>query len=111
MNTVGTRIRKIREQRGLSQDNMATELGITQPSYARLEKKDDRISITRIISIAKILKATVSELINEKVENAITQQNSETPQAYVDNISQADKEHIKTLKDEIIFLRKLVEIK
>lgn len=111
MNTVGTRIRKIREQRGLSQDNMATELGITQPSYARLEKKDDRISITRIISIAKILKATVSELINEKVENAITQQNSVTPQAYVDNISQADKEHIKTLKDEIIFLRKLVEIK
>jgi transcriptional regulator with XRE-family HTH domain len=111
MNAVGTRIRKIREQRGLSQDNMATELGITQPSYARLEKKDDRISITRIISIAKILKTTVSELINEKVENAITQQNSKNPQAYVDNISQADKEHIKTLKDEIIFLRKLVEIK
>lgn len=111
MNTVGARIRKIREQRGLSQDNIAIELGITQPSYARLEKKDDRISITRIISIANILKTSVSELINEKVEKVINQQNSENPQTYADNIFRADKEHIKTLKDEIIFLRKLVEIK
>jgi len=30
MNKVGARIRKIREQRGLSQENVATELGITQ---------------------------------------------------------------------------------
>jgi hypothetical protein len=39
------------------------------------------------------------------------QQNSENPQAYVDTIFQADKEHIQTLKDEITFLRKLLEAK
>lgn len=39
MNEIGARIREIREQRGLSQDNVAFELGITQPTYARLEKK------------------------------------------------------------------------
>ena len=38
----------------------------------------------------------------------INQQNSENPQAYVDNVFQADKDHIQTLKDEIIFLRKLL---
>jgi transcriptional regulator with XRE-family HTH domain len=108
MNKVGTRIRKIREQRGLSQENIATELGITQPSYARLEKEDDRISITRLVNIATILETSVSELINEKVGKVINQQNSENPQAYVDNVFQADKYHIETLKDEIIFLRKLL---
>lgn len=106
MNKIGVRIRKMREQTGLSQDNMATELGITQPSYARLEKEDDRISITRLVSIASILKTSVSELINEKASKVINQQNSESPQAYVDNIFQADKDHIQTLKDEIQFLRK-----
>jgi transcriptional regulator with XRE-family HTH domain len=111
MNKIGSRIRKIREQNGISQDNIATELGITQPSYARLEKEDDRISITRLVNIASILKTSVSELINEKVGKVINQQNSENPQAYVDNVFQADKDHIQTLKDEIEFLRKLLKQK
>lgn len=109
MNKIGARIRKTREERGLSQDNIAIELGITQPTYARLEKEDDRISITRLVNIANILKTSVSELINEKVGKVINQQNSENPQAYVDNVFQADKEHIQTLKNEISFLQKLLE--
>jgi transcriptional regulator with XRE-family HTH domain len=109
MNTIGSRIRKIREQKGFSQENIANELGITQPSYARLEKEDDRISITRLVSIADILKTSVAELINEKADKIVNQQNSENPQAFIRNIFQADKEHIQTLKDEIVFLRKLLE--
>ncbi len=109
MNKIGVRIRKMREQGGFSQENMAAELGISQPSYARLEKEDHRISITRLASIANILKTSVSELINEKVGKVINQQNSENPQAYVDNVFQADKDHIQTLKDEILFLRKFLE--
>jgi transcriptional regulator with XRE-family HTH domain len=111
MNNIGAKIRRAREHLGLSQDNMANELGITQPSYARLEKADDRISITRLVNIAAILKTSVSELINEKAGKIINQQNSENPQAYVDNVFQADKDHIQTLKEEIYFLRKLIEQK
>ena len=32
MNTIGTRIRKIREERGIKQENIADEMGITQSS-------------------------------------------------------------------------------
>jgi|AntRauMFilla1563_2_1112583.scaffolds.fasta_scaffold17768_5 transcriptional regulator with XRE-family HTH domain len=39
MNTIGNKIRQLRESKGLSQDNIAHELGVTQPSYARLENK------------------------------------------------------------------------
>ncbi len=109
MKNIGTKIRRIIEQKGLSQDSMAIELGITQPSYARLEKDDDRISIIRLQHIANILKTTVSELIDEKTQKIINQQNSENPNAYVDTIINADKEHIQTLKDEIVFLRKIIE--
>lgn len=93
MNKVGAAIRKIREQKGFSQENMSLELGISQPAYARLEKKDDRISISRLIQIATILETTVSKLICEKKDESF----------------KSESEHIQSLKDEIIFLRKLLK--
>jgi len=109
MNKIGVRIRKFREQRGLSQENIANALGISQPSYLRLEKEDERITITRIIEIAAILKTSVAELINERVDTITNQQNSENIQAYLDTIFHANKEHIQTLKEEITFLRNLMQ--
>lgn len=93
MNKVGVVIRKIREQKGLSQENMSLELGISQPAYARLEKKDDRISIPRLVQIAIILDTSVSKLINETEEVNF----------------KSESEHIESLKDEILFLRKLLK--
>jgi transcriptional regulator with XRE-family HTH domain len=94
MNEIGARIREIRERRGLSQDNVAFELGITQPTYSKLEKDDKRITIKRLINIANILKTTVSELINENVAKDINQQNNDNPKAYIDNFFHSDKKHI-----------------
>lgn len=111
MNDIGDKIRQLRERKGLSQEYIATELGITQPSYARLEIDDDRISITRLMSVASILKTSVAELINEKTGKVINQQNSENPNAYVDSIINADKDHIQTLKEEIAFLRSRLDEK
>lgn len=111
MNKTGNRIRQMRELKGLSQDNLAFELEISQSSYARLEKKDERISIKRLMDIAGVLKTSVSELLDEKTQKDINQQNSENSTGYLENIINSDKEHIKTLKEEISFLRKLIEEK
>ena len=115
MNKIGNNIRKLREQKGFSQDSIAAELGITQSSYARLEKDDDRIGINRLIQIASILKTSVAELMNEKSQKASSQNNNETANAYnadtINTIVNADKEHINTLKDEILFLRNLLNQK
>ncbi len=101
MNTIGNKIRQTRESKGFSQEAMAGELNITQPTYARIEKDDKRITITRLIHIANVLHTSVAELINEKNAKVINQQNSENPQAYVDVVINADKLHIETLKNEI----------
>lgn len=81
-NEVGNKIRILREQKGLSQENLALDLGITQPSYARLEKDDSRINVPRLIQIAKFLDVTVAEILNEKAKTVINQQNSKNPYAY-----------------------------
>jgi transcriptional regulator with XRE-family HTH domain len=111
MNDIGKKIKKIRELKGFSQDSIAVELGLSQPSYARFEKNGDNINIKKLIQIAKILNTSVSEIIGEQTKNSNIQENNETANAYFDTIIHADKEHIESLKSEIAFLRKTLEQK
>jgi transcriptional regulator with XRE-family HTH domain len=112
MNNIGGKIRFLREQKGYSQESLAQELGLTQPSYARLEKQDERISITRLMQIAKVLKTSVAELIDEKTQKISHQNNNDVANSYnadtINTIINADKEHIATLKEEISFLREML---
>jgi transcriptional regulator with XRE-family HTH domain len=105
LNEIGERIRTLREQRGFSQDNLASALGITQPSYARLEKDDMRLNIPRLIQIAKFLKVSVTELVNEQPNRIIN--NTQNTYGYVE-IMNADKEHIESLKEEIETLKNII---
>jgi len=109
MNTVGNKIRLLREERGLSQENMASVLDITQSNYARLEKDDNRISVTRLIVIAKTLETTVTELVGEKPNTVVNQNTQRDAFAYFQSTFQSDKEHIQTLKDEIEYLKKMLD--
>jgi transcriptional regulator with XRE-family HTH domain len=109
MNTVGNKIRLLREERGLSQENMAVSLDMTQSNYARLEKDDNRISVPRLIVIAKTLDITVTELVGEKANTVVNQNTQRDAFAYFQSTFQSDKEHIQTLKDEIEYLKKMVD--
>lgn len=109
MNLIGNKIRLLREEKGLSQDNMAFALDITQSNYARLEKDDNRISVPRLIIIAKTLETTVTELVGEKANNVVNQNNNHEAVTYLQSTFHSDKEHIQTLKDEIEYLKKLLD--
>lgn len=107
MATIGTRIRKLREEKNISQEKMAMELILTQSTYGRLEKNDQRLTAPKLIKIAQILNVSVSYLFGEQLELDIVNEKKDTFES--NNIIIANKEHIKTLKEEVIFLRKLVE--
>jgi transcriptional regulator with XRE-family HTH domain len=109
MNTIGNKIRILREERGLSQENMAFALDITQSNYARLEKDDNRISVPRLIIIAKTLETTVTEIIGEKSNTVVNQNTQRDAFAYFQSTFQSDKEHIQTLKEEIEYLKKMLD--
>ena len=108
MNAIGNKIRLLREEKGLSQENLASALDITQSNYARLEKDDNRISVPRLIIIANTLETTVTELVGEKA-NTVVNQNNQEANTYLQNTFQADKDHIQTLKDEVEYLKKMVD--
>jgi transcriptional regulator with XRE-family HTH domain len=109
MNSIGNKIRLLREEKGLSQENLASALDITQSNYARLEKDDNRLSVPRLIVIAKTLETTVTELVGEKANTVVNQNHNNEAITYLHANFQADKEHIQTLKDEIEYLKKMVD--
>jgi transcriptional regulator with XRE-family HTH domain len=109
MNAIGNKIRILREEKGFSQENLASALDITQSNYARLEKDDNRISVPRLIIIAKTLETTVTELVGEKPNTVVNQNTQRDAFAYFQSTFQSDKEHIQTLKDEIEYLKKMVD--
>ena len=109
MKTIGTRIRELREERGIKQEYIAERMGISQSSYGRLEKDDNRLTAVKLQSISEILKVSVSVLFGEKATNFIHESNGDNAQAQIGTLIQQDKEHIETLKEEIHFLRKMLE--
>ncbi|MDR0828877.1 MAG: helix-turn-helix domain-containing protein [Prevotellaceae bacterium] len=109
MNNVGVKIRKLREERNVSQEFMADKLKINQSSYGRLEKSDSRLTVPRLLEIADVLNISVSVLFGEKATQIIKENNGDNAQANIGTLIQQDKEYIASLKEEITFLRKLLE--
>ena len=52
---IAQKIRRLRQNRDLSQDNMADELGITKGAYSKLERGVTAISVDRLDQISKVL--------------------------------------------------------
>ena len=68
---VGNRIRKIRENQDYSQSNMADELGIEPGTYAKIERGETDVQVTRLFAIAKILKVNVIDFFQDRKEPAL----------------------------------------
>jgi transcriptional regulator with XRE-family HTH domain len=112
--TFSDTIRLLREARGLSQQQLAEKLGITQQAYSNLEKKPERATLERLREIAKILQVELITLLgeedtyilqsfNQSGGNAATQMNI-TPSIGEKEIYE---KLILSLKEEIAFLREL----
>lgn len=58
---IGKRIRKIRESKDLSQENMAEDLKMTTSAYSKIERGVTDPSATKLLKIAEILKVDVRD--------------------------------------------------
>ncbi|MEO6251667.1 MAG: helix-turn-helix transcriptional regulator [Ferruginibacter sp.] len=65
-NNIAYRIRKLRESKDYSQENMAGELGISKSAYSKIERAVTDPSVGRIAAIAKILEVDVTYFFQEQ---------------------------------------------
>jgi transcriptional regulator with XRE-family HTH domain len=101
-------IRNYRKNKGFSHDYMALELNISPSTYTKIERNEVNLSLERFLRITKILETPPSSFLENKRNTVIIQNNNDFENAYVENLQQ-DKEHITSLKEEICFLRKIIE--
>jgi len=64
-NKVGNNIRKLRQARGMSQENVADEIGMGASSYSKIERGETDPNLTRLVDIARVLEVDVVDLLSD----------------------------------------------
>ncbi len=111
MNIIGQKIKKLREEKGITQEAMALHLDVTQSNYGRLEKDDRRLNVVKLLKIVRILDVNINYLFNEIIgdtepgEDMFNQANKEVYEILVESL----RAEILHLKEEISFLRVIVK--
>lgn len=65
MITIGERVRDIRKARGLSQQQLATAMGLAKPTIALWETGRRGIALAQLRKLANVLKTPLSNLLGE----------------------------------------------
>lgn len=111
MNVIGLRIKKLREEKGITQETMAHQLDVTQSNYGRLEKDDRRLNVVKLLKIVRILNVNISYLFNDVMNDLQSDDNASFTNAnkeVYDILVESLRAEIQHLKDEINFLRVMV---
>lgn len=59
----GANLKKVRKEKGVSQEELANDLGFSQPYLAKVEAGTVNLSISHIVAIARRLKVPLISLI------------------------------------------------
>jgi len=66
MHRIAKRIRRVREFKKISQQDLASKIGISQNAYSKIELGYSKISLDRLFLIAKLLNVDTLELLGSK---------------------------------------------
>ncbi len=110
---LGENIRKIRELKGFSQQNLADEIKVDQKTISRIEKGDISPKFETLVSVSKSLSVSFSQLLlfNENLifNNYIQEQHGGQFVAYknteIEKVEELYKQLLKE-KDAVISLLK-----
>jgi transcriptional regulator with XRE-family HTH domain len=118
---IGTKIKRIREMRGITQEEIAEELNLTAQAYGRMERGETSISAERLGKIAEKLGVNNDEIMRYDETKYVISGNSNNGEANENgvqfnlNIYESDiavealKETIKNQQEQIKFLQHQVE--
>ncbi len=107
----GERIKSVREKVGYSQDYVASELGLSQKAYSKLENNEIQIKGEVLVKLAEIFKTDILELIPTEAKltynnvhnfqngNGIVYDNSERVETMYKQLLEAKDEQIRLLKE------------
>jgi transcriptional regulator with XRE-family HTH domain len=107
---IGDSLRKIREIKGIKQESVAKQLGLTTNGYGKIERGETSLNIKRLEEIAEILGVNALDIMqfDENIIFNINTMSNSAPNGTVNNYSLI-KEERRFLADQIKSLNELVE--
>ena len=68
--TIGSRLRKLRKEHGLTQAELARQIGIQQSDLSRMEKGEYRVSLDNLFKILSAFDLRISEFFADHLERS-----------------------------------------
>lgn len=108
MHRVRNLIRKWRKSKGLSQENMATDLGISQTAYTNLENGHTQMTVERLVLIARLLDRDVVDFFVDIQKEKVGDVGVDVDETTNDVMSPELYDKIAQLKEEIDTIERLI---
>lgn len=113
---IGTKIKKLRELKNLTQEHMATVIGVTQSAYSRLEMGETEITYSKLERIAGELGMKPEEVIAFNESMVFNVMHNQTGNGLIiqnNSLNNEERElyklQIETLKEEVAYLKKIID--
>lgn len=113
---IGSKIRKIREIKGYSQENMAGELDMSITGYGKIERNEVTVTLDKLQDIANILGVQMEQILGFDESIAFNNFNSSINNqvghsSFPPEIKQLYEDKIQLLEDKIRLLEELHQLK
>ncbi len=117
MNSLGHKLKTIREFKNFTQDYVSDKLGMSTAGYGKIERDEVDVPYSRLEQISKVFKMKIEDIISfdEKVVFNIMNNQIGIKDLNLNNSKLSDRErelyekNIKLLEEKISFLEKLNE--
>jgi transcriptional regulator with XRE-family HTH domain len=98
MMEIGTKVKKARERKGISQEKMADVLNISQSKYCRFENNKTFLNWDKIPLLAETLELDVTDLISKK-KNIFYIHKPNNQSGYIENQTIANNDAIDKITE------------
>jgi transcriptional regulator with XRE-family HTH domain len=116
INNPEIKIKQVRELKNLTQEYVATQLGLTTRAYSKIESGETQLTINRLNEISKILEVDPVEVLgfdDKQVFNNCKQEgnfgNFGTYNSMSEKLIQQYEKTIQILEDEVTLLKSLLK--
>ena len=112
---IGHKIKKLRELKNFTQSHVASELGITQSAYSKIELGETEVSYSKLNKIAEVLGMSPEEIMTFNEQMIFNIMHNQTGNGFVINKGFTENEkilyenQIALLKEEIAYLKKVLD--
>lgn len=111
------KLKQIRELKNLTQEHIASQLGLSTRAYSKIESGETQLTITRLNEISKILEVDPMEVLgfdHQQIFNNCSQEGNQntigTTNYYLpEKLIEQYEQRIKQLESEVVFLRSIVK--